>query len=293
MRLLMLLVAGIIAVPGAPAQEAGAVLDVPAWAEAPEPGRWQWIWINRVAEFREENARLDPGRRTIVFLGDSLTQGFRLESYFPGLPVLNRGIVSDGLADFPAGRNIWRGVTRRLKESVFDCRPSHVFFLIGTNDVGVTDIPLDYWMGVYRYAVGRIQREFPDVVVIPVTCPPSGARYGRHERLNARILEWNTFLRSFAREKKFRFIDLHALLVGEDDLMPEDLSRDGLHFNRTCYERFADEVRRILTEDGVGGSPHAAEGPSKNGPATPQPGALPDRSESTGGQRASAAVAIV
>src|SRR4051794_15592080 len=74
-------------------------------APPPALGKWGDFWIGRVKEFIAENAGLDPKQRNIVFLGDSLTQGFKLKSYFPDLPVLNRGIVSDGGCDFPFGRS--------------------------------------------------------------------------------------------------------------------------------------------------------------------------------------------
>src|SRR5438045_3090689 len=114
---------------GAAQSTTSATLSASISPPAP-PGKWQTFWIDRVKEFIAENATLDKDKRYIVFLGDSLTQGFRLKTYFPDLPVLNRGIVSDGVCDFPEGRLHWRGVTHRLDECVYNCRPSHLFFLI-------------------------------------------------------------------------------------------------------------------------------------------------------------------
>jgi lysophospholipase L1-like esterase len=220
-------------------------------APPPVPGKWGDFWIARVKEFIAENAGLDPKQRNIVFLGDSLTQGFKLKSYFPDQPVLNRGIVSDGGCDFPFGRSIYRGVTHRMDESIYNCRPSHLFYLIGTNDVGVTNIPLDYWLGAYKYVIAQTRAKFPDVKIILVTCPPTGEAYARRETLNARILEWNDRIRKYAVEEKFRLIDLHALLVGTDGLLPKEMTRDGLHFNQIGYDRWAEAARAILKEDGV------------------------------------------
>jgi lysophospholipase L1-like esterase len=225
---------------------------------APTPGKWQNIWIGRVKEFIAENATLDPAKRNIVFVGDSLTQAFKLKTFFPSLPVLNRGIVSDGVADFPSGRNVWRGITRRMDESIFDCRPSHMFLLIGTNDVGVKEVPLDYWLGAYEYVVLQTRQKFPDVKIILVTCPPSGEAYARHDNLNRRILEWNTRIRDYATSEGLRLIDLHALLADKEGMLPPELTRDGLHFNETGYERWANAVRAILREDGI-----AADTPAK------------------------------
>lgn len=218
---------------------------------APAPGKWQNFWIDRVKNFAAENAKLEPKSRNIVFLGDSLTQGFKLADFFPGLPVLNRGIVSDGVCDFPEGKNVWRGVTRRMTECVYDCRPSYLIFLIGSNDVGVQSAPLDYWMGAYKYVIGQTQRKFPDVKIILVTCPPSGQAYANHNTFNPRILEWNTMIRKYAAEQKFRLVDLYALLAGKDGLLPEDMTRDGLHFKQPGYVLWADAMHKFFKEDGV------------------------------------------
>src|SRR5262245_1296574 len=54
-------------------------------------GDWAYL-----ARFREENARLAPparGKDRVVFMGDSITEGWgRLERIFPGKPYVNRGI---------------------------------------------------------------------------------------------------------------------------------------------------------------------------------------------------------
>ncbi len=217
----------------------------------PAPGKWENFWIDRVKEFIAENATLDRNRRNIVFVGDSLTQGFKLKTYFPDLPVLNRGIVSDGGCDFPSGRSLYRGVTRRMDESIFACNPSHLIYLIGTNDVGVTNVPLDYWFGAYKFVIGQTRAKFPEVKIILVTCPPTGEAYARRATLNPRILQWNELIRGYAAKERFRLIDLHAMLVGTDGLLPAEMTRDGLHFNQIGYDRWAEAVRAILKEDGV------------------------------------------
>lgn len=223
----------------------------PTPTPVPMPDKWQKFWLDRVEEFKKENAALPAGQKNIVFLGDSLTQGFKLKDYFPGLPVLNRGIVSDGVCNFPSAKLPWRGITHRLKECVNDCNPSHIFFLIGTNDVGMDTIPLEYWLGAYKFVIGQARRSFPEVKITLVTCPPTGLKYARHENLNKRLLLWNDLVRKTATEENCRLIDLYSLLVGKDGLMPEEMTRDGLHFNNLGYDRWAQKVREILREDGV------------------------------------------
>lgn len=224
---------------------------LPTPTPVPKPGKWQKFWLDRVEVFKKENEKLDPAKKNIVFLGDSLTQGFKLEKYFPGLPALNRGIVSDGVANTPEAPLPWRGITHRMKESLYDCNPSHLFFLIGTNDVGRSSIPWDYWLGNYRYVIWQARKRFPDIQIILVTCPPTGLKYKKHEYLNKRIIEWNEIIKKTAKEEDCDLIDLYQLLVNKDGLLPEEMTRDGLHFNDIGFEKWATRVKEILAEDGI------------------------------------------
>ena len=55
-------------------------------------------WVNDFAElgrYRDANASLGaptPDENRIVFMGDSITDGWNLLDYFPGKPYINRGI---------------------------------------------------------------------------------------------------------------------------------------------------------------------------------------------------------
>ena len=217
----------------------------------PTLGKWQQFWVDRVELFKKENESLDPEKKNIVFLGDSLTQGFKVDKYFPDLPVLNRGIGSDGVCNFPSAKEPYRGVTHRLKESIFDCNPSHIFFLIGTNDVGSSIIPLEYWLGAQKYVIRSAKNKFPDVRIILLTCPPTGLNYKRHDYLNKKILEWNELIKQSVKDEGCDLIDLYSLLVNEDGLLPDEMTRDGLHFNSLGYDKLVVEVKKILEEDGI------------------------------------------
>ena len=60
-----------------------------------------------------------------LFLGDSLTDYFDLETYFPGQPVVNSGIAG----------NTTDQILASMKTRVYDYNPSKIFLLIGTNDL--------------------------------------------------------------------------------------------------------------------------------------------------------------
>ena len=88
--------------------------------------RYDWfkkLWLERRTGWA---ARVQQDQNAIVFLGDSITQGWGdVGSSFPGIKTANRGISGDTT----------RGVLIRLQEDVLALNPRGVVLLIGTNDI--------------------------------------------------------------------------------------------------------------------------------------------------------------
>jgi len=210
-----------------------------------EPINWLGIFVmhyhNRVGQFRQENPTLPPDRRNIVFVGDSITEGFALPGYFPGLPVLNRGIGADGI-----GFDNDRGILHRMNESIFDCSPSAVFLLIGVNDLPQDPKTPEACIAGYRQIVEEILAKKPDTAVILQTLLPVGLKYFWHEKVNPRISEFNDLIRALAQEKGLDVLDLHALYRDEKGFLPESVSNDGLHLKPEGYRTWAEQAWALL-----------------------------------------------
>ena len=59
--------------------------------------------FGQLARYREANAKLTPpasGEKRVVFFGDSITDLWKLEEYFPGKPYINRGISGQTTSTF-------------------------------------------------------------------------------------------------------------------------------------------------------------------------------------------------
>jgi lysophospholipase L1-like esterase len=82
------------------------------------------LWLERRNAWAQ---RVGQDQNAVVFLGDSITQGWGddMHGKFPGVKVANRGISGDTT----------RGVLIRLQEDVLSLRPTAVVLLIGTNDL--------------------------------------------------------------------------------------------------------------------------------------------------------------
>ena len=131
-RLSLILALGLLALAAIaqPAQPA-AHLSIPETDDGlPGAGpirRYDWfrkLWEQRRGAWAQ---RVQQDQHAVVFLGDSITQGWGddLGGSFPGMKVANRGISGDTT----------RGVLIRLQEDVLAMHPSGVILLIGTNDL--------------------------------------------------------------------------------------------------------------------------------------------------------------
>jgi hypothetical protein len=77
--------------------------------------------------FRKANAMLaapKPGEDRVVFMGDSITEAWKLENSFPGKPYINRGISGQTSPQMLV----------RFRQDVIDLKPKVVIIMTGTND---------------------------------------------------------------------------------------------------------------------------------------------------------------
>lgn len=108
-----------------------ASFDIPA-TEDNLPGvgpmrRYDWfkdLWSERRRMWAKQ---VEQDQEAVVFLGDSITQGWgeSMGQAFEGMKVANRGISGDTT----------RGMLWRLKDDVLTLKPSAVVMLMGTNDL--------------------------------------------------------------------------------------------------------------------------------------------------------------
>ena len=68
---------------------------------------------NKLAAYAVENEQFDDYEMDVVFLGDSLTDGYPLEQFYPQFKVTNRGIGGDTTFT----------LQNRLQTSVLDLKP--------------------------------------------------------------------------------------------------------------------------------------------------------------------------
>ncbi len=240
--------AGPLPAPLAQAATAAGRFEVPATDDGlPGVGpirRYDWfrgLWRER----RSEWARTaEQDRHAVVFLGDSITQGWGggLGAAFPGLHVANRGISGDTT----------RGVLIRLEEDVLALQPSAVVLLVGTNDLeeGATPEMAASNLKLMLAAFARHGSRMP--VVLCEVFPSSAAKKRPAEKIEALNALYRAAVKGNAQVTYLETWPLFADASG--DARPSEFP-DLLHPNEVGYAKWAAALRPVLATLGLPGEP--------------------------------------
>ena len=193
----------------------------------------------KCAAFALENANLSEGQ--IVFIGDSITDGYRLNNYYNDLPLAtyNRGI----------GGDVTAGVINRLKLCLYDLKPTKIVLMIGINDInsGVTDEQLK---ANYETILAGIKQNLPTTEVFCLSILPMQQKveaYGVNlTTATARIKAMNGEIQTLAAAKGYHYVDLYTPFSDGNDRMIESYSDDGLHPNTAGYVAWTSVLKPLL-----------------------------------------------
>ena len=193
----------------------------------------------KCAAFEVQNANLSKGQ--IVFIGDSITDGYHLDDYFTDLPLAtyNRGIGGDTTS----------GVYRRLKTSLYDLAPSMVVLMIGINDIN-SGHSNDEIMINYKDIITEIQTNLPTAQIICESVLPMNATveaYGINlAKATAQIKDLNERIETYVVGKGCTFVNLFPDFADENEQLIASYTGDGLHPNAAGYAVWTTRIRPFL-----------------------------------------------
>ena len=193
-------------------------------------------WDN-YKRYAEANTRIGPpaaGSLRVVFLGDSITDGWRLNEYFPDRDFINRGI----------GGQITGQMLGRMKQDVIDLKPAAVLILAGTNDVarGVPALTIQHHLAMMADLADahKIKPIFASIL------PVSSYHKGENPRFEmtlvrppAAIKALNEWLMSFCKSRGYVYADYFSALADARGLLKPEYADDGLHPNSLGYRVMA------------------------------------------------------
>ncbi len=216
----------------AAAQTAPAAQPAGKPAPAPDAGQAAWKkshdeqlltdfpWLGR---FKEADMAMRPpaaGENRVVFMGDSITEGWHLDNSFPGKPYINRGISGQTTPQ----------MVLRFRQDVIALNPKVVVILGGTNDVAGNTGPetLEEIEG-YLTSMAELAAANHIRVVLCSILPAFDYPWKPGLTPAPKILAINAWMKAYAAEKGHVYVDYHAAMKDARDGLPAALSRDGVH----------------------------------------------------------------
>jgi lysophospholipase L1-like esterase len=194
--------------------------------------------FGELGRYRDANAALKPpapGENRAVFFGDSITDIWHLDEYFPGKPYINRGI----------GGQTTPQMLIRFRQDVVDLHPKVVAILAGTNDIAgntgpmrLEDIEANYASFAEIARANHIRVVFSSVLPVHNYTPQSQNMYAH--RSPEKILELNRWLKNYvAAHPDCLYLDYFSAMVDDKGLLKRELAEDGLHPNDAGYKIMA------------------------------------------------------
>jgi lysophospholipase L1-like esterase len=200
--------------------------------------------FGQLARYRDANAALaapKAGENRVVFLGDSITDYWKLSNYFPGRPYINRGIDGQTTPQMLV----------RFRQDVVDLHPRIVLVLAGTNDIaGVTGPTRNEDIESNYASMADLAREHGIRIVFASVLPVHNFTQEAKEsfalRPRERILALNKWLQEYCSKNRLAYLDYFSALVDDRGMLKREFADDGLHPTDAGYK-----IMAVLAEKAI------------------------------------------
>jgi len=204
--------------------------------------------INKINNFKESNKyRIEQFKKDttqnpeVIFLGNSITEMYDLNKYYPNKNYLNRGI----------GGNTTAAILYRLDE-VIERNPENIILMIGVNDIS-RGISLDSLLTNYNAILSEFKTKLPNTNVFTISILPVRNSYNfkrlaidlsyrisfiRPWNMNEAINNANMEIQKLSDSYNFTFLDLNHYFLKSKYLNPE-LASDNVHLNDEGYQKLS------------------------------------------------------
>jgi lysophospholipase L1-like esterase len=208
--------------------------------------------FGELKRYRDSDAAMiapKPNENRVVFIGDSITDYWKLADSFPGKPYINRGIDGQTTPQMLV----------RFRQDVINLHPAVLVVLAGTNDVaGVTgparneDIEANYASMAELARLHHIRVVFASL--LPVNNYTEDSKESFALRPRERILALNAWLKDYCAKNDLVYLDYFSAMIDDKGLLRRDLSDEGLHPNAAGYKVMAPLAEKAIAR-AIAGKP--------------------------------------
>ncbi len=182
--------------------------------------------------------------QNIVFFGDSITEAYKVEEFFPDTFVVNSGI----------GGNKSDQLLERIDEDLYVYNPSKVFILIGINDLNSGVSQEDILNNIQKVVNGiKINRKYAEIYIesiYPINWDMfDDLKFSFNKDItNDTIKEINSKIKTICEENDINYIDVFSSLVDDNGSLKEAYSKEGLHLTDLGYFKVTKVLEKYISE---------------------------------------------
>lgn len=203
------------------------------------------------------NAISKKGEAELVFLGDSITQGW--EGKGKEVWAKYYGAMGGKVANFGIGGDRTEHVLWRMDNGNFDgLKPKLVVLMIGTNNTGHVGRPQKELNGTVYHCTAeetakgvkaildKLHAKSPSTKVLLLAIFPRGANNA--DKMRQQNEATNAIIKGYADGKNVVYEDIGAKFLGPDGTLSKDIMPDLLHPNDKGYEIWASAIDAKIKE---------------------------------------------
>ncbi|HKM84137.1 MAG TPA: GDSL-type esterase/lipase family protein [Candidatus Acidoferrum sp.] len=194
-----------------------------------------WAFLAKYRDANQELPAPAPGEARVVFMGDSITEGWGQHgatpppdraAFFPGKPYVNRGISGQTTPQMLV----------RFRQDVIELKPKVVVLLAGTNDIAENTgkMTLEETEGNLA-SMSEIARANEIGVVLCSVLPASDFRWHKGLEPAPKVKALNAWIKEYAAKNGFVYVNYYSRMANSEGGLGPELSPDGVHPNKAGY----------------------------------------------------------
>jgi len=187
-----------------------------------------------LADIKKADGKID-----VVFLGDSITDGWRgggkeeWKEHLADFNPLNLGIGGDGTQHV-----LWRVQNGELD----GYKPKAFVIMIGTNNMG--NQTEEAIAAGNKAILDEIQKKHPQAKILLLGIFPRSPKAG--DPVRAKIKKTNEMLAKFDDGKTVKYLDIGEKFLDKDGNLSKDIMPDYLHLSKKGYHIWAEAIEEDL-----------------------------------------------
>lgn len=188
-----------------------------------------WASLNRYKSANEQLAAPKANEARVVFMGNSITEGWVSASpgFFKSNPFIGRGISGQTTPQMLV----------RFRQDVIDLMPEVVVILAGTNDIAGNTGPMTLEMIFDNLkSMAELARANGIKVVLSSILPVYDYPWKPGLEPAERIVRLNEMIANYTKEQGMIYLDYFSAMADDRNGLKKTLGDDGVHPNKAGYD---------------------------------------------------------